>query len=159
MNKREGRQGPRPLDTKNTMHLVLRSSKAKGAWSFRRHKAKINKIIDKFSHKYGVRIIMGANVGNHIHLQIKLANRFTYKPFIRALTASIMMAVTGASRWKPNACEGKFWDYRPFTRVVTGLRAFLALRDYVEINQMEGAGHDRDYSRLVVETFRRESSA
>lgn len=158
MNKRKGRQGPRPLDTKNTMHLVLRSSKAKGEWSFRRHKMKINKIIDKFAARYGVRILSVANVGNHLHLHIKLGNRFTYTAFIRALTSALMMAVTGASRWKPFT-EGKFWDYRPFTRIITGLRAFLTMRNYIEINQMEAAGHDRHYARLVVETFWRQSSA
>lgn len=148
MNTRKGRRGNRPLDTKNTMHLVLRSSKAVGDLSFKRHRPKVNQIIGKFSVKYGVRVLSVGNVGNHLHFHIKLGNRFAYKPFIRALTAAIMMAVTGASRWKK--FEGKFWDYRPFTRVVTGLRAFLTLKDYIEINKMEGDGNDREFAKLVV---------
>src|SRR5438477_6926726 len=94
--------GPRPLDTSNTMHLVLRSEMATGDWSFKkpRNEAKIRQIAEKFSQKFGVRIISLANVGNHLHFHIKLSNRFTYRPFIRALTAAIAMAVTGASRWQ-----------------------------------------------------------
>ncbi len=94
LKTREGRKHARPLSTRETMHLVLRSTKAKGDWSFRkpRNEANVNRIVDKFSVVYGVRVISMANVGNHLHLQIKLTNRFTYRPFIRAVTAAIAMA-------------------------------------------------------------------
>lgn len=36
-----------------------------------------------------------------------------------------------------------FWDYRPFTRVIRGARAFLNTRDYIAINQLEGQGLPR----------------
>jgi REP element-mobilizing transposase RayT len=134
--------------------LVLRSSKAKGEWSFRKpkHSAKITQIIEKFARKYGVRVISMANVGNHLHFHIRLTNRFGYKPFIRAITASITMAVTGASKLKPlkKAAKDKFWDYRPFTRIVDSFKAFLNLKDYVEINQWEGQGFSRERSRLFI---------
>lgn len=60
------------------------------------------------------------------------------------------MAVTGASRWKKSSVKTKFWDYRPFTRVVRGFKAFLTLRDYIEINRYEGFGVDRDDAREYV---------
>ena len=149
LKTRKGRSRPRPLDTKNTMHLILRSSKAVGDWSFtkKRNKLKVESIIERFSRKYAVRIVLAGIVGNHIHLQIKLANRFTYRPFIRALTAAIMMAVTGASRWNP--LNIKFWDCRPYTRIVIGYRAFLALKNYIQINQLEGLGYTRDQARFL----------
>lgn len=112
------------------MHLVLRSTRAKGEWSFRRprNEALINRIVDKFAVIYGVRVVSMANVGNHLHLQIKLSNRFGYRPFIRAVTSAIAMAVTGVNRWTKNQENApgqrtrkkreKFWDYRPYTRVV-----------------------------------------
>src|SRR5437868_5410941 len=89
LKTRKGRSGPRPLDTRNSMHLVLRSSKAKGDWSFTRPKnaAMIKLITNKFAAKYGVKIYSAANVGNHLHFHIKLSNRHTYRPFIRAITA------------------------------------------------------------------------
>lgn len=112
----------------------------------------MKQIISKFAHKYEVKVYSSANVGNHLHLHIKLSNRFTYYKFIRAITAAIAMAVTGASRWQPlrktesqksnRQIKDRFWDYRPFTRVVVGFRGFLNLKDYIEINQMEGFGYD-----------------
>jgi hypothetical protein len=216
---RKGRSTPRPLDTRNTMHLVLRSSKATGNWSFKRpiNERKITEVATKFAVKYGVKIHSIGNVGNHLHFQIKLGNRFSYRPFIRAITASIAMSVTGASRWRrldqimaerdisqaravksksasepkttgrsklasesehtgksKSASESepkgepaamsefppdelkatnvskKFWDYRPFTRVVQSFRGFLNLRDYIEINQLEGFGADRRHARFIV---------
>jgi hypothetical protein len=164
LKTRKGRAHGRPLDTKNTIHLVLRSSKASGDWSFKKPKneAKIRDLTRRFSQKFGITVLSLANVGNHLHFQIKLSNRFTYKPFIRALTASIAMAITGASRWKtlserlieegeiPRGKNSSFWDYRPFTRVVRGLKAFLSLRNYIEINQLEGFGCRRGEARLIL---------
>lgn len=112
-----------------------------------------------------------ANVGNHLHLQIKLSNRFGYRPFIRAVTAAIAMAVTGRNRWTvgnhADQLEGihskidgssatakkreKFWDYRPFTRVVKGFKAVLTLRDYLRINQLEGEGNHRNDARFMLQ--------
>jgi REP element-mobilizing transposase RayT len=147
MKTRKGRLGFRPLVTKTTMHLVLRSTKAKGEWSFRAQSndQKIREIIERFSAKYAVRVLSLANVGNHLHLQIQLFKRNFYKPFIRAITSAIAMAVTGASRWNKlkNESKDKFWDYRPFTRIVVGRRAFLTLRDYIRINILEGQGAPR----------------
>lgn len=128
------------------MHLVLRSSKARGLWSFRNHETKIQEIFEKFSLKYGVKLITAANVGNHLHLQIKLTSRHTYRAFIRATTSAIAMAVTGTHRWKP--LKVKFWDYRPFTRIVQSFRAQLNLKDYIRINQLEGQGFTRAQARL-----------
>jgi REP element-mobilizing transposase RayT len=179
LKTRKGRSRGRPLDTRNTMHLVLRSSKATGAWSFWRpeNKNKIRQSVTKFSQKYGIKILSMANVGNHLHFHIKVSNRHTYKAFIRAMTASIAMTVTGASRWKPlservaeirrtrdfrqskkivkNGADlksktSRFWDYRPFTRVVLGLRALLNLRDYIEINQLEGFGFQRPQAKFFL---------
>jgi hypothetical protein len=154
LKTRKGRARPRPLSTRETMHLVLRSSKARGDWSFRQPKnaRAVKTLTTKFAARYGVKIIHAANVGNHLHFHVKLTNRRTYAPFIRALTAAIAMAVTGASRWRPlkKTVKGRFWDYRPYSRVVQGYRAPLTLRDYIFINQLEGQGRGRDEARLLV---------
>ncbi len=151
LNTRRGRSGGRPIDTHHSMHLVLRSSKAKGEFSFRKPKNSraVLRIVRNFSHKYGIKIYSFANVGNHIHLHIHIRNRNAYKPFIRAVTASIAMAISGASRWKKSTL-GKFWDCRPFTRVVIGYKSFLNLRDYVELNTWEGRGFTKVEARFLV---------
>lgn len=160
--KRKGRTA-RTLSTKDTMHLVLRSSLARGLWNFKKHDHKLREIVQKFARKYGVRIISLANAGNHLHFQIHLTNRYTYRAFIRSITGAIAMAVTGASRWCPLKKRLKelgvaaagvakaFWDYRPFTRIVRGLRAYLTLKDYIHINRLEGFGYTRDQARFLIE--------
>lgn len=154
LKTRHGRSRARPLATRYTMHLVLRASKAKGQWSFKRPKNenKIQKIVQRFSTRYGVKVLSLANVGNHLHFQIKLSNRHLYKPFIRAITSAIAMAVTGTSRWKPlkKTPKDKFWDYRPFTRIVQSLTAFLSLRDYIKMNELEGCGYERDHAKWIL---------
>lgn len=161
LKTRKGRSRPRPLDTRHTMHLVLRSTKARGEWSFKRprNEVKIREIVGKFAARYGVHVLSLANVGNHLHFQVRLTNRQLYRPFIRAVTAAIAMFVTGASRWKPMKKGERFWDYRPFTRIVTSFRGFLRLRDYIEINRLEGFGNSREQARwLVARRARRGSS-
>jgi len=158
---RAGRARPRPLTTSGTIHLVLRSSKARGAWSFRaaNNERKIKEITERFAHKHGIRIHSLANVSNHLHLHVGLSNKDSYRPFIRALTAAIAMAITGASRWKPlkKSAKDKFWDYRPFTRLVHGLKAFLRVNDYVDVNELEGMGYFRREAREIIawRTYRR----
>lgn len=148
LNTRAGRARARPLSTRDSMHLVLRSSRAKGALSMRRHAGKIQAIVNRFAEKYQVRIFSLANVGNHLHFHIQLGREENYRPFIRAITAAIAMAVTGASRWQKSA--GKFWDYRPFTRLVKSAAGFLRLRDYIRINHLEGLGYGRINATFIV---------
>jgi REP element-mobilizing transposase RayT len=152
LKTRKGRSQGRPLDTKNTTHLILKSTKAIGAWSFWRpeNKNKIKRIVYKFSKKYGIKIHSMANVGDHLHFQLKLSNRYTYDPFIKAITGAIALAITGASKINKLKIEAKdrFWDRRPFTRVVIGYKAYLNLRDYIEINRLEGFGFQRPQARF-----------
>lgn len=156
LKTRKGRKHGRPIDTRNTMHLVLRSTKAVGDWSFLRpkNKKRIIEILKKFTAKYGIKIISFANVGNHLHLHIKLSNRYTYAPFIRAVTGAIMMVVTGINRWKPSKIKERFWNCRPFTCVVKSLRAFLNLRNYIRTNELEALGFPRAVARELVKRSR-----
>ncbi len=151
LKTRKGRAHGRPLDTRNSMHLVLRSTKAKGPWSFKipHNEIKIKQIVNKFAPRHGIKILSLAIVGNHLHFHIKIANRFGYFAFIRAITAAIAMTISGKSRWQRELKE-KFWDYRPFTRIVLGFKAFLTLKDYIFINQLEGLGHSRLVARQIL---------
>lgn len=95
--------------------------------------------------KWGVSVQNFANVGNHLHLQIKIKNRRTYKPFICAVTGGIATIVT-----RGKTLATKFWDYRPYSRIVVGLKNYLVLRDYLLINQYEGGGTPRRLATLLV---------
>src|SRR3989344_8117631 len=102
---RFGRSRPRPLprSTQESMHLVLRSTKAKGEWSFRRpqNQKRLRSLLTRFTGKYGIRVLSLANVGNHLHFHLKIKTRKDYTSFIRALTGAIVVAITCSSRWKP----------------------------------------------------------
>lgn len=148
LKTRAGRTRGRPLSTRHSMHLTLRSSRAKGTLSMRRQAGRVDAIVKRFAVKYQVRIFSLANVGNHLHFHIQLSRQENYRPFIRAVTAAIAMAITGSSRWKKS--EGKFWDYRPFTRLVRSTAGFLRLRDYIRINQLEGQGHGRANAIFII---------
>jgi putative transposase len=156
LTKRKNRAYARPISTKQTMHLVLRSSLAIDAKSFRapQNEKAIQKIIEKFSLKYGIRILSLANVGTHLHFHMKIARRAGYLCFIRAVTAAIAMHVTGKNRWTAKTSKQKFWDYRPFTRIVNGFRALLNLQDYIQINQLEGLGVPRQQARFILANSR-----
>lgn len=164
LRKTRAGRGARPLATRQTMHLVLRSSLAKGEWSLRhaRHRRRVTEIVLRFARTNGVRVFSMANVGNHLHLHIKLGNRFAYAGFIRAISGAIAQAVTGRTRWQTDSSvlsnsreRLRFWDYRPFTRIVESLRAVLGLRDYVRLNQLEGEGANRREARAWIEIEKR----
>jgi REP element-mobilizing transposase RayT len=101
---RRSRSG-RPLSTRQTIHLVLRSTKAKGAFSLRRpqHSKTVRDVLKRFSQKYGVVLLSVANVGNHLHLHVRLTRRHLYAPFIRAVTGAIALKVGGRTRWTNGA--------------------------------------------------------
>jgi REP element-mobilizing transposase RayT len=130
------------------MHLVLRSSHAKGAWSLRRPKnfQETEKILQAFAQKHGVVLKKRVIHLNHIHLHVLLSSSRGYKRFIRAVSAAIAMRVTGMSRW--NRLKIRFWDRRPFSRIVVGGREELALKDYLEINELETLGCSRQEARF-----------
>jgi hypothetical protein len=65
------------------------------------------------------------------------------------------MAVTGKSRWNLAAdSKQKFWDLRPFTRIVIGTRDFSNVNNYVRINQLEGMGYPRTAARQMADVER-----
>ncbi|MAV91231.1 MAG: hypothetical protein CL676_07400 [Bdellovibrionaceae bacterium] len=68
------------------------------------------------------------------------------------------MAIVGNPRWGGARLTGKFWDERPFSRVVRGRRAFLTVRDYVFLNHLEGQGVPRTCAQFTlneIDAFRK----
>lgn len=137
----------RPLSTKHPIHLVLRSKHAKGGQSFLmpQNRKAISRLLFRLGGRWGVQIKNFANVGNHLHLLIQIKNLRTYKPFVCAVTGGIATIVT-----KGRKLSQKFWDYRPYSRIVRGLKTYLTVRDYVLINQYEGGGVTRCLATLLV---------
>src|SRR3954447_6125406 len=67
------RKVARPVATRRPIHVVLRSTRATGAWSLRRRTtdAHIRTTMRALAQRYGVRIYELANAGNHLHLLLR----------------------------------------------------------------------------------------
>ena len=93
----------RPFDRKRPLHLVFRSAKARGPWSFlhRRHKAVIREILGELCERYAVKLHSFENVGNHLHLVVKIPGRRELRAFLRVFAQRVMFAVTGARKGDP----------------------------------------------------------
>ena len=130
----------RPLSVKRPMHLVMRSSLARGESSFlkTRYAGQIRLIIENSGRVAGVKIYRFANSGNHLHLIVMARSREAFKCFIRAISGLIARLVLGVERGK--AMGIKFWDARPFTRILEWGSDYRQACDYLLRNTLEAFG-------------------
>ena len=142
------RKCARPLTTKNPMHVVLKSSRARGEWSFLRHAGVVEGKVRATAKKFEIRVLRYQNVGNHLHLAIQGRRRRDLQNFFRVVAQAIAYSVTGARRGKP---VGKFWDALVFTRIVQWGRDWRNLGTYFEKNFWEAKGMPRDVVDLWFE--------
>lgn len=146
----------RPISTKHSMHLVLRANYRPrlGGFLSPRNKRIVERVLAKLATKYGVKIQQLAINSNHIHVLLKLSNRHTYAAFIRSLTGIIALQISKSNKLR--ALSKKFWEYRPFTRIVEGFKAFSIARDYMLLNQLEAFGaiaYQLDRLKFVERSF------
>lgn len=126
-------KGARPLDSKLPVHLTLRARKS--LLRLPKTFGRVQDLIEKTAKKYGVRIFKESNVGNHIHMVIRVNPRL-WARFIRELTGRIAQVVKELVD-----LEGGLWLYRPHTRIVRSWRAaFKSALEYVSLNQLEALG-------------------
>ncbi len=185
------RRKQRPLATREAIHLVFRSSYAKGATSFLKsyNKKPIEQIIEKTAAKYGVKIYRKSLAGNHVHLVLRITNRKLYNTFIRVMTSKIASHIMKgksfaefkagllaqrsqkmqaeakhetfpkslpkslptslseltqvATQAATHEVQGKgqrFFQFRPFSRVLSWGRDYLTCCNYVVQNTLEALG-------------------
>jgi REP element-mobilizing transposase RayT len=134
------RKSMRPINAKVPMHLVLRSSLARGEWSFlrRQNALFIARLVARLSKKHEVKIYEWANAGTHLHLLVKTKTREGLGNFLRALAGQIAQKITGAVRGKPFG--KRFWNLLAFSRIAQWGRAFETLRIYIQKNTLEALG-------------------
>lgn len=142
----------RPLNAKLPMHIVLRSSRAKGTWSMLRPAlaARIKRTVHTLSRRCDVRVYRYANVGNHVHILGQARSRPAFQSFLRAFAGVTARIVTSARRGRP---VGRFWDRLAYTRIVSWGRDFRGVGAYVTQNEQEALGrrrHRRRESAIVL---------
>ena len=138
MGSKNHRKLERPLSTKKWIHLVLKSDKAKGPLSFLKptNQVFIRELLRQKALRFGIKIADYANVGNHLHLKIRISSRENFKKFLKSVTAQIARKITGARKGKP---FGRFWQGLAFTRILTSRLEELNLKGYIEANRREAA--------------------
>lgn len=113
----------RPITSKSPMHLVLKSSKAKGSWSFLHvhHQKKLRLMILQYGRKYRIKIRELSFANEVIHMLIAIRSKNDYLKFIRTITCAIAMKISKMNRLshrdKKTKSKLKFWDFRPLTTV------------------------------------------
>lgn len=125
------RKGARPLVFSKPMHLVLKTSKAKGKYAFSPTDHRLKQLIQKMGYKFGVKIYSVAQNWSHIHVVIKLPNRLAYQKFIRALTGAMVL--------KLKAAKG-FFDMAPYTKIASWGQQFQNLKLYSLKNELQARG-------------------
>lgn len=131
----------RPISLRRPMHLVMRSTFATRGRSFlfnTQRKNRIRSLIDRAAHAQGVKIYRYANSGNHLHMIVLPRSRVAFHRFIRTISGLIARLTLGAERGK--ALGQKFWDARPFTRILEWGRDYRLTCEYLAQNTLEALG-------------------
>lgn len=142
----------RPVSTKRPMHLVMRSTLARGERSFLRpaRAKQIKDLVQRTSQRHGVKVYRFANSGNHLHLIVLPRSRDGFNAFIRAISGLIARLTLGVERGR--AMGLKFWDARPFTRVLEWGRDYRQACKYLAQNILEALGFIEYKPRAGVKT-------
>ena len=176
------RKKARILSTKESIHIVLRSSWASGNHSFLllKNKKEIERLIEHTARKYFIKVYRKAIVSNHFHLIIKISSRGNYRTFIRVLSSQIASHMMNLQSFKnfqkllvkenpgdppsgstePQGKGQAFWQFRPFTRLLYWGRDFRGCCGYLLKNHLEALGFipyrpRKDlYSKWVAATLR-----
>ena len=143
------RKTVRPFNPKAPEHIVLKSSRAKGAWSLlhRKNKAKIISMVYVYADRFKVKVYRVANVGNHLHLLVRAEEKKNLQDYLRVLAGRIAVVVTGARKYvkaldahplaKKQKGTRKFWDSLCWSRLVNWGKDFFNVSRYVLANELE----------------------
>ncbi|MEO5666551.1 MAG: transposase [Bdellovibrionota bacterium] len=149
-------KSPRPLSSKQALHIVLRSDRARGERSMLRHERVIRNTLVKLGQKHGVRVYRVANAGDHLHLLVRFTKRRGLQNFLRGSTGLIARKMLGTERGRaktesPSESQrSRFWSQRPFTRIVSWGPDFNSVLAYVKLNTLEALGFlDRKFTRAL----------
>src|SRR4051812_3601385 len=81
----------RPYDPGRPLHLILKSSRARGEWSMlsQRHSAWIERELYALARRFRVKVYRFVNVGNHLHLLVQAKRKRDFKAFLKAFSGMI----------------------------------------------------------------------
>jgi hypothetical protein len=157
-------KGPRPFSKRTSLHVVLKSSRAQGAHSLLRRERAVHAVLERQAARFGVQLQGVANAGSHLHLLLRAPARERLANFLRAASGIIARlawgqrdrarAIRDGSASSGRHIASRFWDTRPFSRLVGPGRDWRGVRDYLELNQLEAQGASREIARDVLQRQR-----
>ena len=133
--RRGQRKLERPVSTRRPMHVILKSHRARGPRSLRRHDRVVREVLRRMARRFQIRIYDYANVGSHVHLVLRARRREGFQGFLRSFAGSVARRIMGAERGRPS---GRFFDDLAWSRVISWGRDYSGVRHYVFRNQIEG---------------------
>lgn len=113
------------------------------------NKIKVAGLVASVSKRFGVKVVKYANVGNHLHLVVRLpakgmTSKIFYGKWIRLLTSRVAFEIGGGKKGEPlkdgEGNRAKFWDAVPFSRVIHDRRGWKTIDRYVLKNELEAQG-------------------
>lgn len=125
------RKSKRPISTKKPMHLILKSSNARGKFALAPSNRQMEALIYKMGRRFGLKMYSVAMNWSHAHFVIRVWDRKSYKKFIRALTGAMVLLL--------KAPKG-FFDLKPYTKIGTWGQQLRNWISYSEKNQMQARG-------------------
>ncbi len=123
----------------------------------RRYQKRIQATLNFYARKNHLKVYRFQNVGNHLHIVLQGRNLQNYSAFIKAFSgriAQVMLREMGFERMggnpnqKASVERPKFWDYRPFSRVVGWGKDFAIMKDYILKNTLDVLGLARTSDNL-----------
>lgn len=134
--KNSNAKSARPLSTQRGMHIVLHSEVARGSWALEQPKNRklIDDVVRNQAKKYGISLREVVSRGECLHLVVKLKDRRSFAPFIRAVSGMIALMITGSG--KTRSLKKKFWSYRPWSRIIELVGSYSPLKDMAVLKHL-----------------------
>jgi len=149
------RKTKRVLVSRRYVHVVMRSPMAKGRFSLLKRSKWVEATVREQAKKQHIKVFDFANMGNHLHILIKImprgrATNEAFAGFTRALAGLIARKILDAQRGAPVLEQGQaFWPSRPYTRVLSNTREdYRSTRAYFTLNLFEAIGFERKKTYL-----------
>lgn len=126
----------RPYSPKASMHIVLKAKRS----CLKHYDRRIERIIENQARRLFVRLYSLKNVGNHIHLVIKVKNKDSLSDFLRAVCGLIPRTLK----------TSKLWLQRPYSRIVSWGKDYRSTKNYMTINNYQSMGYSKQQARFML---------
>ncbi|WP_413582190.1 transposase [Bdellovibrio sp. HCB288] len=141
-------RGARPLSGKDPIHLVFKVNikAVKGGLRSSKNFNLMTLLLKRYSYKFFVKVEQFSIQRDHIHLLIRGGRRSQIQSFLRVVAGQFAQRLTDTPNTKNDG--PRVWKHRPYTRVVKGHRAWVTVRNYIQLNECEAKGRPYSKTRL-----------